>query len=115
MQSSNNICVGDSVKFLASAFGDVTYSWNFGNGTTSTNNNPSAIYNQPGFFNVSLTVTDSIGCTAILSQPSLVYVQPYPLAGFVTTADTLFNKCYPLLVSITDTSIVNIFGSRMRH
>ncbi len=112
VQSSNNICVGDSVKFLASAFGDVTYSWNFGNGTTSTNNNPSAIYNQPGFFNVSLTVTDSIGCTAILSQPSLVYVQPYPLAGFVTTADTLFNKCYPLLVSITDTSIVNIFGSR---
>ncbi|MBK6640992.1 MAG: PKD domain-containing protein [Bacteroidetes bacterium] len=41
-----------------------------------------------------------------------MYVQPYPLAGFVTTADTLFNKCYPLLVSITDTSIVNIFGSR---
>lgn len=113
IQSSNNICKGDSVKFIANTMSGVTYSWNFGNGSVVNGNpNPSATYNSAGFFNVTLTVTDSIGCTAFLTQPNLVYVQNYPNAGFVTTADTVFNKCYPLLISVTDTSIVNVFGSR---
>jgi PKD repeat protein len=104
-----NICVGDSVSFSANST-IVTYYWTFGNGTNSTLQNPVGHFPNAGNFNVTLTVTDSIGCTS--SEVTLVNVQNYPLAGFVSTADTLFNKCYPLLVNFTDTSIVNIFGTR---
>lgn len=38
------------------------WSWNFGDGNTSTLQNPAHIYNTPGVYTVSLTVTDSIGC-----------------------------------------------------
>ena len=37
------------------------YAWNFGNGSTSSSPNPSAIYNSPGVFTVQLTVTDNDG------------------------------------------------------
>ncbi|WP_445722640.1 PKD domain-containing protein [Flavobacterium sp.] len=41
----------------------VSWLWNFGDGTTSTDQNPSHIYNTPGSYTVSLTVTDSFGNT----------------------------------------------------
>ena len=36
----------------------LTYSWNFGNGKTSTDKNPSVIYDEKGTYHVTLTVTD---------------------------------------------------------
>lgn len=44
------------------------YSWNFGNGNTSTSPNPSAIYNTAGVYTVQLTVTDNQGATSVKSQ-----------------------------------------------
>lgn len=38
-----------------------TYLWNFGNGTTSTELNPIALFNE-GTYTVTLTVTDKNGC-----------------------------------------------------
>lgn len=43
-------------------------SWNFGDGATSTATNPSHIYDQPGTYTVSLTVTDNGGATNSTSQ-----------------------------------------------
>ena len=36
----------------------LTYSWNFGNGKTSTDKNPSVTYDEKGTYHVTLTVTD---------------------------------------------------------
>ena len=36
----------------------LTYSWNFGNGKTSTDKNPSVAYDEKGTYHVTLTVTD---------------------------------------------------------
>jgi PKD repeat protein len=41
----------------------VSYSWNFGDGTTSTEPNPVHIYNSAGTFTAVLTVTDNSGLT----------------------------------------------------
>jgi carboxypeptidase T len=41
-----------------------TYSWDFGDGTTSTAANPSKTYAGKGLYNVVLTVTDNSGGTA---------------------------------------------------
>lgn len=40
-----------------------TYSWDFGNGSTSTLANPQTTYTNPGNYNVSLIVTDSKGAS----------------------------------------------------
>ena len=42
----------------------LNYSWNFGNGGTSTSSAPVFTYTQKGIYNVSLTVSDSIGLTS---------------------------------------------------
>src|SRR5690606_2855895 len=46
--------------------------WNFGDGNTSTEQNPSHTYNQLGNFNVSLSVTDAYGCTDTLTMNNRV-------------------------------------------
>ncbi len=56
---------GEEVYFKASATDaegdDLTYSWDFGDGYTSAQENPSHIYVQSGTYSVSLTVTDARG------------------------------------------------------
>jgi PKD repeat protein/glucose/arabinose dehydrogenase len=43
----------------------VAYSWNFGDGTTSTEANPSHVFTENGVYNVQLTVSDPGGKTGI--------------------------------------------------
>jgi glucose/arabinose dehydrogenase len=38
----------------------LTYNWNFGDGTTSTSSNPTKIYNNKGRFTIQLTVSDGV-------------------------------------------------------
>jgi gliding motility-associated-like protein len=40
-----------------------SYTWDFGNGDSSTVQNPSYTYNNAGAFTPSLTITDTVGCT----------------------------------------------------
>jgi PKD repeat protein len=50
--------------------GDVVeWSWNFGDGTTSTEKNPVKNYSVDGTYNVSLTVTDNGSLTGTTSKP----------------------------------------------
>ncbi|NOU72264.1 carbohydrate-binding protein, partial [Paenibacillus sp. LMG 31458] len=43
----------------------ITYAWNFGDGQTSTEANPSHIYTANGVYNVKLTVTDSTNKSSV--------------------------------------------------
>lgn len=57
-----------SVSFNASCSSDpdgsvVSYSWDFGDGSTGTGPTPSHTYWSPGFYTVTLTVTDNSGYT----------------------------------------------------
>ena len=60
--------VGVAVVFDGSASSDpdgsvISYSWNFGDGTTGSGVNPSHIYASAGLYNVTLTVMDDAGAT----------------------------------------------------
>ena len=59
--------VGQSVQFTGSGTDSdgtiASYSWDFGDGTTSTEQNPAHAYNNSGNYNVTLTVTDDDGAT----------------------------------------------------
>ncbi len=55
----------------------VSWQWNFGDGGTSTQQNPSHQYNTTGQFNVTLTVVDNKGCTNSFSKSSFIrIIQP---------------------------------------
>ncbi|MEN6384979.1 MAG: PKD domain-containing protein [Phycisphaerales bacterium] len=54
-----------------------TWLWNFGDGTTSRDQNPVHLYTQPGIFNVSLKVTDATGATQTETKQNYIRVVVY--------------------------------------
>jgi gliding motility-associated-like protein len=58
----------------------VSWDWDFGDGGTSTQQNPSHTYNNIGFYTVTLTVTSSTGCKNTVSKGSYIRI-----VGGVTT------------------------------
>lgn len=64
--SASSVCLGVPVTFTNTSVGaGATYYWTFGDGATSTDMNPSHTYVAPGTYNVELTVTDNIPCSAV--------------------------------------------------
>lgn len=59
-----------------------TCSWNFGDGATSTDCNPTHLYTIPGVYDVSLTVTTPDGCIVDTTIIGLISVYDYPVASF---------------------------------
>jgi gliding motility-associated-like protein len=83
-----------------------TWFWDFGNGTTSTLQNPGVIYINPGTYTIKLMVTNANG-TDSLSRIDYIQVAAKPLVNF-----TAQNKkgCAPLKVSFQDLSDAGING-----
>lgn len=52
-----------------------SWSWSFGNGSVSTLQNPSNVYNEPGFYDVSLIVTTTYGCKDTILKPAYINVK----------------------------------------
>ena len=50
------------ISFLEKASGENSYLWDFGDGSTSKEANPSHLYAQPGTYNACLTVTSQFRC-----------------------------------------------------
>lgn len=80
--------------------GPATWSWDFGNGNTSTIQNPTATYFTPGTYTVTLTVTNAAGSNT-LTRSQYVTVYESPAADF--TANNT-SGCFPLRVQFTDIS-----------
>ncbi|MBK9451982.1 MAG: PKD domain-containing protein [Bacteroidetes bacterium] len=59
-----------------------SWSWDFGDGGTSTSQNPSHTYAAPGTYNVCLTATNA--CSTSTSCQNVTVVCPPPVAGFST-------------------------------
>jgi gliding motility-associated-like protein len=56
--------------------------WDFGNEKTSNLQNPGVLYNDPGVFDVSLTVTTERGCQDVYLIPEMILIHPTPTADF---------------------------------
>ncbi len=99
-------CLGDLVQFTSLSTGDaLSYLWNFGDGNTSNQQHPLHAYMAYGLYSVSLTVTDSFGCSDSIVLPKRISVQQL-IAGF--SAAPTNAACPPLTVYFTDTSSGNI-------
>ena len=53
-----------------------TWFWDFGDGTTSTLQNPGHTYANPGFYDVSLRITLAGGCTNVITKTQYIKIQP---------------------------------------
>jgi len=93
----------NTVTFTNTSTGGVpaSYAWNFGDGTTSTLQNPTKTYNTAGDYVVRLTVTNAAG-TASTSQTITIYSPP--VASFT---NSLPNGIPPVTINFTDTSTGN--------
>ena len=61
--SDNSICAGSCVSFNNTSTGGTTYSWDFGNSTTSTLTNPATIcYDNPGTYQITMVACNATGC-----------------------------------------------------
>lgn len=56
--------------------------WDFGDGFTSTSQNPTHCYSVAGTYSVTLTVTTSDGCTNTIVMPNYINVFAIPVAEF---------------------------------
>ncbi|MEZ4937636.1 MAG: PKD domain-containing protein [Crocinitomicaceae bacterium] len=58
--------------------------WSFGDGSISVSNGPVAHdYTSDGCFDVTLTVTDTLGCSTTETYSDIVCLDPNPIANFV--------------------------------
>jgi gliding motility-associated-like protein len=65
-----------------------SWSWNFGNGDNSSLQNPTAIFDIPGIYSITLAVVSSDGCADTLTRPAYVMAYPWPEAGFVSSPES---------------------------
>ncbi|MBN1925871.1 MAG: tandem-95 repeat protein [Prolixibacteraceae bacterium] len=76
------------------------FSWDFGDGGTSTDEHPFHTYTRDTIFDVSLTVTDQFGCSATLVKDSFINILPFTPAFEI--GDTLV--CSGSTVTFTNVS-----------
>lgn len=105
--SQNVGCYPFTVDFTdLSVVGDspiASWSWDFGDGGTSTDQNPSHLYTTPGTFDITLLLTDANGCASSMSfQDVIESNNNRPTAQFV--GDPTITCLPPSNISFTNSS-----------
>lgn len=89
------------VNFKDLSSGNLTsWKWDFGNGNTSTLQNPSATYFTPGQYTVRLTVANANGANT-LTRTQYITVYEAPTVNFTANVTS---GCFPLRVQFSDQS-----------
>ena len=97
------VCIGAPVAFVNESTGSrLSYKWNLDDGQSSTDEEPTAKYMQPGSYNISLEVTDSIGCKSLVDKP--LYIKVADAKADFVLSDS-FTTCPPLQVGFTNKSV----------
>jgi gliding motility-associated-like protein len=96
--TNDNSCSGTAIQFTSSAIGTAsyTYLWDFGDGTTSTQKNPSYTYTELGCGNAIRTVKLTVnggGCT--ITTTKTINIKQKPDISFIDTSNAFdpFNNC----------------------
>ena len=103
------LCAPYEANFLDSSFATtpITYLWDFGNGQTSTDPNPTTIYQNAGIYDISLQISTDSGCISTLNliKPAYVNVSPSPIAGI--SSDVIEVSPYDPYIEFSDQSTLN--------
>ncbi len=80
-------CVPYNAVFNNTSAGGLSFFWDFGDGQTSTDDNPTHLYTAVGKYTVKLYAFDSSSCNKIDSTQFTISVLPLPIAAFSYTPD----------------------------
>jgi PKD repeat protein len=82
-------CETETVAFTntTNTFATATnYAWDFGDGTTSNDESPVKVYAVAGTYTVTLTATNSLGCSDVFTQHVIIHQKPVlNLGGVIST------------------------------
>jgi len=88
-------CTASSVGFSEQSIGlSLKYNWDFGDGTNGNGATPNHFYAKEGIYSVSLTVSDTFGCTSKMVKPASVTISN-PVAAF-TISDSAARCTLPV-------------------
>jgi gliding motility-associated-like protein len=92
-------CTNTNITLVNNSIGSSSYFWEFGNGATSTVQNPIYQFPQGGTYTVQLTATSPQGCVDSISQTITIITNP--ITSFVPTSNL---GCGPLDVNFANTT-----------
>lgn len=99
-----NGCENTAISFTDNSTTDhgeiVHWHWDFGDGATSSLQNPTHTFNHSGTYPVSLEVTNDVGCTDDYASEVTIYPQP-------DVRFTVDSACLGITGTITNTSIID--------
>ncbi|HTO14229.1 MAG TPA: PKD domain-containing protein [Edaphocola sp.] len=78
-------CDQTEFSFTNNAVNATSFLWNFGDGGSSTDPNPTHTYTAPGVYTLTLTVTNPASCNKTDMLTTTVTVNPIPTAAFYFT------------------------------
>lgn len=97
-------CIGEELQMTNSSSitdnSNLQYAWDFGNGQTSTQKNPTTSYTTSGNHSITLIVTGGNGCSDTMTIQATVFAQP--LADF-----TVSSNCVGENIQINNTSTIS--------
>ena len=91
----------NTTTFTNTTMNGTSYSWNFGDGNSSTDTSPVHEYDDDGTYTVMLTATNDCGST---TSTQTVVISSSPQAGFIANQTT---GCAPFTVEFMDLSSSN--------
>ncbi|MBX3240514.1 MAG: PKD domain-containing protein [Chitinophagaceae bacterium] len=95
-----------SVDFQSNAATAVSWLWNFGDGNTATEENPTHTYTGTGNYTVSLTITTAGGCQNTITKNNIVRI----VAPTLNISSSRTQGCAPLN-NVNFTATGNVTGS----
>lgn len=100
---ANSVCANDSAYFVNNSTCNgctiTSWDWNFGDLNGSISQQPSHLYNAPGYYDVTLTIESSNGCVDSVTQNISVNAVPDASFNMVGLPD-----CTPVLAYFSDNS-----------
>lgn len=92
---SYNCGVPSSIQLTNTSIGAIGYAWDFGNSTSSTGNNPVAVYTASGTYDISLFASNQFNCFDTAKGSISIY--PYPVIQSVDVQPS--EGCQPVNVA----------------
>jgi len=84
-QCKTSALVGEEIIFTNNSDNASTYAWDFGDGGSSTDANPTHVYNDAGTFTVTLTATGAGGENS--KSVNITITHPAPVANFTISSN----------------------------
>ena len=92
-------CINETFRLINNSTGATSYRWDFGDGSTSTEESPAHSYTNQNTYTLSLTSISEFGCETTVSRD--LYITTPPIAAFDLTDN---EGCAPFEVEVTNRS-----------